>query len=70
MIQDLMTNKCYELAEIVMSEKLKEKFNITFNDELIGLNIYSAQVKFNDYKSKFETFIKDDSEYEFNEYIS
>jgi len=42
LINDLMASKCFELAEIVMSEKLKEKFAVTVNDELIGLNIYSA----------------------------
>lgn len=41
LIGDLMINKCYELAEIVMAEKVKEKFPITENDEIIGLNIYA-----------------------------
>jgi hypothetical protein len=43
MINDLMKNKCYELSEIVMAEKVKEKFETTVNDEIIGLNIYAAQ---------------------------
>ena len=42
MIRDLMRNKCYELSEIVMAEKIKEKFDKTVNDEVIGLNIYAA----------------------------
>jgi len=46
LIVDLMSNKSYELSEIVMAEKLKEKFSETVNDELIGLNIYAAQGKF------------------------
>ena len=50
MIKDLMDNKCYELSEIVMAEKLKEKFSNTVNDELIGLNIYAAQTKFDEYR--------------------
>ena len=45
-----MENESFTLAEIVMSEKLKEKFEITENDELIGLNIYAAQRKFQDYR--------------------
>lgn len=46
LISDLMNNKSYELSEIVMAEKLKEKFSETVNDELLGLNIYAAQGKF------------------------
>lgn len=42
LIGDLMQNESFTLAEIVMSEKLKEKFEVTENDELIGLNIYAA----------------------------
>jgi len=36
-----MANKSFELAEIVMLEKLKEKFSVNVNDELISLNIYA-----------------------------
>ncbi len=54
MIRDLMKNKCYELSEIVMAEKIKEKFDKTVNDEIIGPNIYAAQNKFNEYKGQFE----------------
>jgi hypothetical protein len=46
-----------------MSEKMKEKFDITENDELIGLNIYAAQTKFPDYKEKFDIFMDDESEF-------
>lgn len=50
LIGDLMTNESYTLAEIVMAEKVKEKFEVTENDELIGLNIYAAQKKFPEYR--------------------
>jgi predicted SprT family Zn-dependent metalloprotease len=70
LISDLMQNKSYELSEIVMAEKLKEKFSETVNDELIGLNIYAAQGKFQDYRSKFELLIGDESPYKFDEKIS
>lgn len=49
-IQDLMANESYTLAEIVMTEKIKEKFDVTENDELIGLNIYAAQKKLPEYR--------------------
>jgi hypothetical protein len=70
LISDLMDYKCYELSEIVMAEKQKEKFSETVNDELIGLNIFSAQIKFDLYRQKFDKFISDESEYEFTEHIS
>lgn len=41
-ITDLMTFDAFALAEIVMSEKLKEKFDLTQADEVIALNVYSA----------------------------
>lgn len=70
LIVDLMENGSYELAEIVMAEKLKEKFPETVHDELLGLNIFSAQVKFDQYREKFNLFIESESPYEFNEHIS
>ena len=68
LIGDLMENESYTLAEIVMAEKVKEKFEVTENDELIGLNIYSAQKKFPDYRQKFNLFIED--EFKFTQEIS
>jgi hypothetical protein len=53
MINDLMKYKCYELSEIVMAEKIKEKFEKTVTDEIIGLNIYASQNKFTEYKNSF-----------------
>lgn len=53
-----------------MAEKLKEKFTETINDELVGLNIYSSQVKFANYREKYEILLDDDGPYEFNEQIS
>lgn len=37
-----MQNESFALAEIVMAEKLKEKFEVTVNDEVIALNIFAA----------------------------
>jgi len=37
-----MTFDAFALAEIVMGEKLKEKFELTQDDEVIALNVYSA----------------------------
>jgi len=65
-----MDNQSYELSEIVMAEKMKEKFDITVNDELIGLNIYAAQKKFEDYRLKYDTLIDDESPYGFDSNIA
>jgi len=64
-----MENESFTLAEIVMAEKLKEKFEITENDELIGLNIYAAQTKFPEYREKFDIFMNDDSEFQITQDI-
>lgn len=54
LIRDLMDNESFTLSEIVMSEKLKEKFSVTVNDEIIGLNIFAAQKKMAEYREKFD----------------
>lgn len=56
LIIDLMKNESYTLAEIVMAEKLKEKFQVTVGDELIGLNVFAAQKKMEEYKDKYNVF--------------
>jgi hypothetical protein len=66
LIQDLMRHKAFTLAEIVMAEKLKEKFDIKIDDELIGLNVFSAQKKFTEYREKFDILIDRESEFEFD----
>ena len=66
LIQDLMKHKAYILAEIVMAEKLKEKFDVNVGDELMGLNVFSAQKKFSEYKEKFDVLIDKESEFTFD----
>ena len=58
-----MESKMFQLAEIVMAEKLKEKFEVTVTDEIINLNIYSSQKKIEEYKEKFELFFSDEFEF-------
>lgn len=70
LIRDLMKHKAFVLAEIVMDEKLKEKFDINIADELIGLNVFSAQKKFDMYKEKFDILIDKESEFDFNQQLS
>lgn len=70
LIRDLMTLKKYDLAEIVMVEKQKEKFPETIEDEITELNIYAAQNKFPNYMEKFEQLIDDDGKYAFTKEIA
>ena len=65
-----MKHKAYTLAEIVMAEKLKEKFEIIINDEIIGLNVYSAQRKFSEYREKFEILMDRDGEFKFDKELA
>ena len=65
-----MKHKAFTLSEIVMAEKLKEKFDVTIKDELIGLNVYSAQKKFTEYKEKFDVLIDKDGEFTFDTSLS
>ena len=45
-----------------MLEKLKEKFTITVNDELMCLDIYAMQKKFPFYQEKFDLFFNENNE--------
>lgn len=50
----------HNLAEVVMEEKIKEKFSVTEDDDMLGLSIYAAQRKMQDYKDKYLLFFDDD----------
>jgi hypothetical protein len=65
LVQDLMRHKNYTLAEIVMAEKVKEKFALGVKDEITGLHVYAAQKKWTEYKEKFDIFFNDTLEEEF-----
>ena len=45
-----------------MLEKLKEKFTITVNDELMCLDVYAMQKKFPFYQEKFDLFFNENNE--------
>lgn len=69
-ITDLMTFDAFALAEIVMSEKLKEKFDLTQADEVIALNVYSAQKKLPEYKEKYEILMDPKGPYKLDEILA
>jgi len=43
-----------------MEEKIKEKFVVTEDDDMLGLSIYAAQRKMQDYKEKYLLFFDAD----------
>jgi hypothetical protein len=42
LLNDLLTHNAYTVALLVYSEKLREKFESTISDQLIGLQIFGA----------------------------
>jgi len=58
--RDLMRAGIHSLAEVIMEEKIKEKFPVTEDDDMLGLSIYAAQKKMQGYKEKYLLFFDDD----------
>lgn len=42
LLKDLLNKHAYSLAQIVYSEKMREKFDITIEDQLTGLQIFAS----------------------------
>jgi hypothetical protein len=66
LLEDMMKFKEFYLAEIVMAEKLKEKFVHEKDDELIELKVYSALKKFDQYKEKFDILLDKEGSHTFD----
>lgn len=63
LINDLITKKAYQLAQIIFGEKKREKFTVTINDQFIGLEIFSSQKKIDEYRTIFAELSHNDSTY-------
>ena len=61
LIRDLLTKEAYQLSQIIHGEKNREKFETTVNDQVMGLEIFSAQVKLEEYKEIFHELSREDS---------
>jgi len=42
LVEDLMSEKAYQLCQVIYSEKMREKHEMTMKDHLIGLEIFAA----------------------------
>ena len=66
LIGDLLQKDAYKLAQIIYSEKKRDKFQATINDNLIGLKIFSSQMKLEEYKEIFNDLCREDTEFKFD----
>lgn len=49
LVRDLLDVKAYALCQVIYSEKMREKFNMTIEDHITGLEIYAVQKKLPEY---------------------
>lgn len=56
-MRDLLNVKAYALAQVIYSEKMREKFEMTIEDHLTGLEIYAVQKKLADYQGRFKEIL-------------
>lgn len=57
LLADLINHSAFSLAQIVYSEKMREKFEVTTFDHLIGLQIFGNQKKIDEYIDLFNKII-------------
>ena len=70
LIEDLLQKDAYKLAQVIYSEKKRDKFKATINDHLIGLKIFSSQMKLEEYKELFNDLCREDTEFTFDKKIA
>jgi hypothetical protein len=70
LIGDLLTKEAYKLAQIIFGEKKREKFDSTINDMLIGLEIFSAQGKIDDYREIFTELNKEGTIFTLDKHVA
>lgn len=57
LIKDLLAVKAYGLAEVIYTEKLREKFPMSTLDYLTGLEIYACMKKLPEYQARFKEIL-------------
>ena len=67
LIKDLLDKKAYQLAQVIYSEKKREKFDVTLQDHIVGFEIFGAQSNIDEYKEIFSEVIKDGSDYKIDQ---
>jgi len=49
LLKDLLKKQAYSLAQIIYGEKMREKFEVTVDDQLTGLEIFASQKKIEEF---------------------
>ena len=57
LLKDLISQKAYALAQIVYSEKMREKFESNIDDHLIGLEIFASQKKIDEFTDLYNKLV-------------
>jgi hypothetical protein len=55
----LIQTQAYGLAQIVYSEKMREKFEQTIDDQLVGLEIFASQRKVEEFTELYNKIVPD-----------
>lgn len=58
LLRDLLNQQAYALAQIVYSEKIREKFEATVADQLIGLEIFASQRKLEEFTELYNKLLE------------
>jgi hypothetical protein len=59
LLKDLINTHAYGLAQIVYSEKMREKFEQTVDDQLVGLEIFASQKKIEEFTELYNKIVPD-----------
>jgi hypothetical protein len=59
LLRDLLHTQAYGLAQIVYSEKMREKFEQDINDQLVGLEIFASQRKIDEFTELYNKIVPD-----------
>ncbi len=59
LLRDMLSKEAYSVAQIVYSEKMREKFEMTVDDQLTGLEIFSSQHKIDEFTDLYTKLMTD-----------
>ncbi len=59
LLKDLIKTQAYGLAQIVYSEKMREKFESNIEDQLTGLEIFASQKKIDEFTELYSKLVSD-----------
>lgn len=66
----MLKKEAYQLCQVIYGEKMREKFEVTIADRVIGMQIFSAQKKIDDYREIFDELVRPNSRFQLDNYIA